>query len=103
MTGDGPGPVAIAFGLTLLGAVAAFRTNIQIAKRKVNKWDSNSTIWFIMAIGVGEPALKFWKDKVGYSEDEARLINKYQWLCVGEIFIGFLLSNLFVIYLVSLR
>lgn len=101
MTGNGP--VAIEFGLTLLGAFVALRTNVQLAKKKVSKWDSNSSIWFIMAIGVGEPALKFWTDKVGYSEAEARLINKYQWLCVGEIFIGFLLSGLFAVYLVSLR
>jgi hypothetical protein len=88
---DGNGLIAIGLIVSILGIVAALWLNIHIVKRKVGRWDSNSTIWFVMSIGnFGIKQVDMWKRRAGYDEGEASLIIRYQTLCLLEMPLGFI-------------
>jgi hypothetical protein len=94
------GLVAIGFLGTLAGAVTAFSVNVALVRRKLRRWDANSSIWFVMSVGnFGEKQRAMWQRKAGYGREESDVIMKYQLLCLLEILIGFLLSAFLLTFL----
>ena len=94
------GLVAIGFLGTLAGAVTALSVNIALMRRKLSRWDANSSIWFVMSIGnFGEKQRAMWQRRAGYGREESDVIIKYQLLCLLEIPIGFFLSAILVTFL----
>jgi hypothetical protein len=92
--------VAIGFLGALAGVVTAFSVNIALVRRKLSRWDANSSIWFIMSIGnFGEKQRAMWQRKAGYDREESDVIIRYQILCLLEMPIGFFLSAILVTFL----
>jgi hypothetical protein len=92
--------VAIGFVGTLAGAVTALSVNIALVRRKLRRWNANSSILFVMSVGnFGEKQRAMWQRKAGYGREEADVIIKYQLLCLLEILIGFFLSTILATFL----
>ncbi|MGX1324958.1 hypothetical protein AB7M17_008411 [Bradyrhizobium sp. USDA 377] len=61
--------------------VADFYLNIEAAKKRVSVWRRGSTYWFIRSNGMAgaqRRARLIWVERLGYDENEAMLIAKYQ-------------------------
>jgi hypothetical protein len=70
---------ALRFLLGLSGCILVIWSSLRAAKRRTTRWDSNSTIWFIMTISnFGRPQIEMWKRYGGYDEDPAKIIIKCQ-------------------------
>jgi hypothetical protein len=70
--------------------------NISICKRRINRWDSNSTLLFafsVSQVGNGRK-MKLWKQKGGYSDMESRIVIGYQNQCLVEIIV--IVTSIFV-------
>ena len=92
--------VAIGFLGALAGAVTALSVNIALVKRKLSRWDANSSIWFVMTIGnFGDKQRGMWQRRCGYGRGESDVIMKYQLLCLLEMPIGFVLSAILLTFL----
>ena len=90
----------IGFLVTLAGAVTALSVNIALVRRRLRRWDANSSILFVMSVGnFGERQRAMWQRKAGYRRDEADVIMKHQLLCLIEIVVGFVLSPFLLIFL----
>src|SRR5882762_7701080 len=64
--------------------------SIRAVRRKVLRWDRNSTIWFIVTLGncfVGQ--VERWKNLAGYDEAQARIIIRHQIWCLLGLFLAF--------------
>ena len=86
--------IAICFLANVLLSACVIRSAIKAAKARVTKWDSSSTIWFILTLGhFGVRQVEFWKSRSGYEEAQARIIIKYQALCSLGIVLAFALSG----------
>ena len=82
--------------LILLPCVVAYPfiiwISIKVTRRKVMRWNSNSTIWFVMSMGnFGAKQIEMWR-REGYDEYQARTIIKNQMWCVIGLFSAFCVS-----------
>jgi hypothetical protein len=78
----------------ILGVILALVLNVRIVRSKIRRWDSNSTIWFVLSIGnFGQKQVDMWKRRGGYNDDEARIIIRYQLWCLIEIPVAFLCAH----------
>jgi hypothetical protein len=60
--------------------------NIIYLKRIVSKWTSNATLTFAMSLGgFGASKVEFWRKRGGFSSEEARLVVKFQNICLLEV------------------
>ena len=83
------------FLVTLLLAAISFWINIRLAKAKIGRWESSSTVWFLMSAGnFGQKQVAFWQRNAGYSQEEAYTIIGYQLLSVLGAVLGFFVSAL---------
>jgi hypothetical protein len=84
------------FVSALFGAILALVLNVRIVKSKIKGWNSNSTIWFVLSVGnFGQRQVDMWKRRGGYNDDEAKIIIKYQLLCLIEMPIAFFACAIF--------
>jgi hypothetical protein len=82
--------VVLAFISSVVASAFIISMGIRAAKRRVTRWDSNSTIWFIMTIGnFGERQVDVWRRRAGYDEETAGTIIRYQILCLIGSFLAF--------------
>jgi hypothetical protein len=65
--------------------------NIRLARQRVGKWDSNSTIWFVASLAQIWPrtSARSWNKHANYAESDAKTIRKFQNLCLIEMYGGF--------------
>jgi hypothetical protein len=96
MSSDAP-LTFLLFAATLTAFALTIVVNVKLAKKMIMRWGSNSTVWFMVGLG-GSPQrqLDVWKSRCGFTDEEARVARKYQWLCVLEMFLGFLVCFLLV-------
>lgn len=95
----GDGLTAIIFLASLVGAVIALSVNICLAKNKIGRWDSNSTVHFVMTIAAFGPRQRqSWLNE-GYSEKEADTIIDYQLFSLMEMPVGFVASVILLVVL----
>ena len=84
------------FVSALLSAFLSFLLNIKILKRKLKRWDGNSTIYFIMSLtngmSVNKQKKERWKVVHGYNEEESATILRSQTICLIEMLAGFVAS-----------
>ena len=74
--------IVTAFVLALIAWKLLIITFVKKARRSVARWDSNSTIWFVMTLGnFGARQIEVWKCRAGYGADEAKIITRYQVWC----------------------
>jgi hypothetical protein len=63
--------------------------NVSKAKPRLSRWSSNETLTFGMSLGgFGASKREFWRRRGNYNDDEARIIAKYQNVCLLEIVIA---------------
>jgi hypothetical protein len=88
--------LAVFFSALLSVSLCLF-LNIGILKCKLKRWDSNSTIYFVMslsnAISVNEHKKEWWRNVLGYDEDESTTILRHQTMCLLETLVGFVVSG----------
>ena len=52
----------IVFLGALAGAALSLYVNISLARKKIGRWDSNSTVWFVMSLGAfGKRQRETWR------------------------------------------
>lgn len=77
----------------LLSAFLCLLLNVGILKRRLKRWNSNATIYFIMSLGnaisVNRHKKERWQVVHGYSEDESAAILHRQRICLIEMLAGF--------------
>ena len=92
------------FAATLLDTVFFLSLNIKILKKKLKRWDVNSTIYFIMSLtnvmSAEKQKKERWKVVHRYDDDESAIIMRHQAICLIEILAGcagsaWLLAKLF--------
>lgn len=67
--------------VSLLGMALSLLVNIWLTKTKIGRWDSNSTLWFVLSIGqFGSKANEIWLGKAGFREEEVSTIVQHQFL-----------------------
>jgi hypothetical protein len=94
----GDGLAVLGFFCSVVGAAVALWLNIRWVKSKVQRWDGNSTVLFIMSLGnFGQKQRDMWRRRAGYNSDEANVIIKYQLLGLLGVFLGFCASTILVI------
>jgi hypothetical protein len=94
--------VFVMFLVTLLFAMVSLWLNIRLSKSKIGRWNSNSTVRFVMSVGnVGEKQVEMWQRTGGYSEAEANEIIKHQLLSMLGVFLGFLASAILGAFMTS--
>ena len=77
--------------LTVVVSGFVISMGLRASRRKLPRWDGNSTILFIMTLGnFGAKHIELWRRSGGYDEGQARTITKYQLLCVFGTFLAFL-------------
>jgi hypothetical protein len=82
--------VVVQLLLTLVVSGFGVSKGVRAARRKVSKWDGNSTSLFIMTLGnFGAKHIDLLRRSGGYNEDEAKIIANYQLLCVFGVFLAF--------------
>jgi hypothetical protein len=87
----------IVFLGALVGAALSLYVNISLARKKIGRWDSNSTVWFVMSLGAfGKRQRETWR-RTGYSEEEASTIIDYQLFSLMEMPLGFIASVILVV------
>jgi hypothetical protein len=60
--------------------------NIHLARKKVQTWSSNSTIYFLLTMTTHrKPWEELWIGQEKYSELDARIISRYQWQFLFEM------------------
>jgi len=65
--------------------------NIRFVRSHIGNWNSRFTILFVLSLGQFRQKQKeVWRLRAGYDETEANIIIKYQFLCLLEIFLGFI-------------
>jgi hypothetical protein len=93
----GDGLTVIIFLGALTGAGLSLYVNISLAKKKIGRWDSNSTALFVMSLGAfGKRQRETWQ-RTGYSEEEASTIIDYQLFSLMEMPLGFVASAILVV------
>jgi hypothetical protein len=85
------------FAITVTVFIVVIVVNVKFAKNRISQWSGNSVVWFILGLG-GNPQrqLEAWKRQCGFTDEESRIARKYQWLCVLEMLLGFLVCFLLV-------
>jgi hypothetical protein len=75
-------------------AVVSISLNLTLCKRRVFRWDSNSSIWFIFSLSqIGfSRKLQFWTNRGRYREEDARIIARLQNMCLVEIIVGVMVT-----------
>jgi hypothetical protein len=74
----------------LVAWVLVIWASIRVIKRKMERWNSNSAILFIMTIGnFGERQIDMWRRRGGYDERQAKIIIRYQAWCLLGLFLAF--------------
>jgi hypothetical protein len=83
--------IVLCFLWRVIASGFVISNRIGAVKRKLTKWDSNSTIWFIISMGnFGAPQIDMWGRRCGYDEDQAKIMVKHQMLCVFGIFLAYI-------------
>ena len=91
------GMIAIVFLSTIVGLIVSARIAIRATKQRIARWDSNSSVLFIVTMGgLGNRQVRMWQRRGGYSEGQAKTIIGYQLLAVLGPLIGFLGSAILV-------
>jgi hypothetical protein len=81
------------FSSVFLSALAIWKC-VVAARRRIVGWDSSSTIWFIMTIGnFGDRQIDVWKRRGGYDEIQAKIIIRFQMLCLLGIVLAAIAST----------
>jgi len=85
------------FVSALLSVFLCLLLTVRILKRKLKRWDSSSTIYFILSLGnaisVNRHKKERWQVVHGYSEDESTTILRHQMMCLIEILAGFVAGS----------
>lgn len=76
------GLIVLWFVLSLIGSIFVIWTSLCTVKRKVARWNGNSSVSFVMTIGgFGQRQINSWKRLGRYDDDVAKIIIRYQLLC----------------------
>lgn len=82
--------IVLCFLSSVVASAFVISTAIRATRRKVTRWDGNSTSWFIMTIGnFGAKQIESWRRIGGYDEDQARIIIRHQMLCAFGMFLSY--------------
>lgn len=88
--------VALIFVAVNLVAILCMALNVRLVRRRVGRWNANSTVWFVMSLSnslsTRADRTRAWREMYGYTIEEANRIMNYQLACVAEIIVGFLLT-----------
>ncbi len=79
------------FFVPVFGVQLVVWTNIRFVRSHVRNWNSRSTFLFVISLGqFRQKQREVWRCRGDYDETEANIIIKYQFLCLLEIFLGFI-------------
>ena len=79
------------FFVPVFGVQLVVWTNIRFVMSHVRNWNSRSTFLFVISLGqFRQKQREVWRRRGDYDETEANIIIKYQFLCLLEIFLGFI-------------
>jgi hypothetical protein len=85
--------IVLWFLLSLFGSIFVIWTGLRAVKRRVTRWNSNSYTWFIISFGgFGRRQIENWKRWGEYDEDQAKIITRYQALCLLGMILWVLVS-----------
>ena len=81
----------------LVGAALSLYVNVSLAKRKIGRWDFNSTVSLVTSLGAfGKRQQETWR-RAGYSEEEASTITDYQLFSLMEMPLRFVASAILLV------
>jgi hypothetical protein len=87
---------------TVAFAIASFWLGIKLAKARIGRWDSSSSVRFVISAGnLGERQIAMWRRTAGYGADEADTIIGYQFLSLLGIVLGFLVNVAIGVWMMS--
>jgi hypothetical protein len=82
--------IVFCFLSTVVASAFVIAAAIRATRRKVARWDGNSTSWFIVTIGgFGAKQIDSWKRVGQYDEEQAKIIYGYQLISLLGIFLSF--------------
>jgi len=75
---------------SMLGAIVGFVfiywINLRLVKSKIGRWNSYSTVLFILSVtGYGARRREMWRRQGGYNEEEIKVITRHQVWCLFEL------------------